>query len=85
MKVFVIFDAYVDSYQVNDRMAELENINGVNSAKALERVSGEVPRYCLEIDIEDEGAQETGEKLKSALGQYSSYMSNVAWGAYKKL
>jgi len=85
MKVFVVFDAYVDGYQVNDRMAELESISGVNSARALERTAGEVPRYLLEIDMEDEYAQETGQKLKAALGQYSSYMSNVAWGAYKKI
>ena len=51
----------------------------------MERVAGKVPRYCLAIEIENENAQETGDQLKRALGEYSSYMSNVAWGAYKNI
>jgi len=85
MKVFVVFDSYADSYQVSGRIGELKGISGVKSVEALERARGEVPRYCLAFEIEDEGAQETGGRLKEVLGQYSSYMSNVAWGAYKKI
>ena len=51
----------------------------------LEAVAGKVPRYCIQLRIEDENAQATGAKVKEALSQYSSYMSNVAWGAYKKI
>lgn len=85
MKVFVVFNAYVDSHDVSSRIGELKGIDGVTSVEALEKVAGEVPRYCLAFDIEDDRAQETGEKLKAKLDQYSSYMSNVAWGAYKKI
>jgi hypothetical protein len=85
MRVFIVFDAYADSYQVSGRIGELKSINGVKSVEALERVAGEAPRYCLAFDIDDDTAQETGARLKETLGQYSSYMSNVAWGAYKKI
>ncbi len=85
MRVYIIFDAYVDSYDVSDRIPELKSIDGVNSVEALERVAGEVPRYCLAFEIDDDKGQETGARIKSTLDQYSSYMSNVAWGAYKKI
>jgi len=85
MKVFVVFNAYVGSYEVSGRIGELKSIDGVKSVEAMERVAGEVPRYCLAFEIDDETAQKTGEKLKQTLGQYSSYMSNVVWGAYKKI
>lgn len=84
MKIFVVFDAYVDSSQINSKIGELK-ISGVKSVEALERVAGEVPRYCLSFDIDDNSAQETGSRLKEILGQYSSYMSNLTWGAYKDI
>jgi hypothetical protein len=61
------------------------SIDGVESVEALEKVAGEVPRYLLAFEIDDDKAQATGEKLKSVIGQYSSYMSKMAWGAYKKI
>ena len=85
MKAFIIFDAYVDGYQVSDRIPELMSIDGVESVEALERLAGEAPRYLLAFEINDDKAQEAGEKLKSVLNQYSSYMHNVGWGAYKKI
>ncbi len=85
MKVFIVFDAYVDSYQVSDRVGEFKSIEGVKSVEAMERVAGKVPRYCLALEIEDESAERTGERLKSVVNQYSSYISNVAWGAYNKI
>jgi hypothetical protein len=85
MKIYVVFDAYAESYQVSDRAAELSKINGVISIETMERVAGKVPRYCLAIEIENENAQETGDQLKRALGEYSSYMSNVVWGAFRKI
>ena len=85
MRAYIIFDAYVDSYDVSDRIPELKSIDGVESVEALERVAGEVPRYCLAFELDDDKAQDAGAKLKSTLDQYSSYMSNVAWGAYKKI
>ena len=85
MKIFVVFDAYASSYDVSDAAAGLKSISGVNSVTTMEKVAGEVPRYCIEVDIEDENAEATGAKLREAFGEYSSYMTNVAWGAYKKV
>lgn len=85
MKVFVVFNSYSSSYEVSDAAAGLKNISGVNSVETMEKVAGEVPKYCISLDIDDATAEETGAKLKAAIGQYSSYMSNMAWGAYKKI
>jgi hypothetical protein len=85
MKIFAVFNAYASSYEVSGEAVKLGDISGVNSVEVLEKVAGEVPRYCIALDVDDATAQETGDKLKAALGQYSSYMTNVAWGAYKKI
>ncbi len=86
MKIYVVFNAYsASNYDVSDAASGFKSISGVNSVTTMERVAGEVPRYCIEIDIADENAEATGAKVKEAFGRYSSYMSNVAWGAYKKI
>jgi hypothetical protein len=90
MKVFAVFDVYVDGQEVDGELikpevAKLSTISGVNSAELLERVAGEVPRYCIELDIEDTNAEETGEKLLVMLNHYSSYLTNMTWGAYEKI
>jgi hypothetical protein len=90
MKVFAVFNAHSGGQEVNGEIVKAEakeqlDISGVNSVEVLERVAGEVPRYCIVLDIDDATAQETGEKLLAALGQSSPYMTNVAWGAYKNV
>ena len=85
MKVFVVFDADASSYDISDGAAGLTSISGVNSVVAMEKVAGEVPRYCIEIEIADEDAEATGARLRDAFGMYSSYMSNMGWGVYKKI
>jgi hypothetical protein len=86
MRLFSVFDTYVDSYQIKDAVADLKmGIKGIRSVEVMERVAGEVPRYCVEYDIEDDGAQETIERIRQAGSQYSSYISNHVWGVYKKI
>jgi len=85
MRAFLVFDSYADSYEVSGVISELKAISGVKSVEALERVKGEVPRYCLAFDIQDDVAEETGAKLMEVRNKYSSYISNVVWGAYRKI
>jgi len=85
MKLFVVFDTDVDSYDIRDAIEELKNTKGVKSIELMERVAGEVPRYCIAYDIEDDGGQETVERLRQETSQYSQYISNQAWGAYKEI
>ena len=85
MKLFSVFDTNAASYEVKDAVAELRRIEGVKSAEVMERAAGEVPRYCVMYDIEDDDAEATIERVRQAGGQYSSYVSNHAWGAYKKI
>ena len=85
MKVFIVFNANASSYEVSDGAARLVDISGVNSVETLEKVAGEVPRYCIALDIADATAEETGGRVKAALDPYRSYMSDMIWGAYKKI
>ena len=85
MKLFAVFDTYADSYEIKEALEELRSIKGVKSIQLMERAAGEVPRYCVAYDIEDIGYQETVEKIRQASGQYSSYISNHTWGAYKEI
>lgn len=85
MKLFSVFDTYADSYEVREAVDELRAIKGVKSVEVLERVAGEVPRYCVAYELDDDGAEETIERIRQAGSQYSSYVSNSAWGAYKKI
>jgi hypothetical protein len=85
MKLFSVFDTYADSYQIRDAVDELKSIKGVKSIEVMERVAGEVPRYCVVYDIDDDDGQVTIERIRQALSQYSGYVSNNAWGAYKKM
>jgi hypothetical protein len=85
MKAFAVFDTPAESYQIREALLEMKSINGVNSIDLLKRVAGEVPQYCITCDIDDDGAEETGEALLKAINQYSQHISNFAWGAYKKI
>lgn len=85
MKVFTIFDSSAGTYQVKEAIEDFKSIKGVKSIEIMEKVAGEVPRYNVAYEIEDDGAEETGEALKQAISQYSQYMSNLAWGAYKNI
>lgn len=85
MKLFSVFDTYAESYQVRDAVQELKSIKGVKSIEVMERVAGEVPRYCVAYDIDDDDGQETIERIRQTASQYSGYVSNHAWGAYKKM
>lgn len=76
---------YADSYEVREAVDELRGIRGVKSVEMLERVAGEVPRYCVAYELEDDRAEETIERVRQVGSQYSSYVSNNAWGAYKKI
>lgn len=76
---------YADSYEVREAVDELRGIKGVKSVEMLERVAGEVPRYCVAYELEDDRAEETIERVRQMGRQYSSYVSNNAWGAYKKI
>ena len=85
MKHFSVFNTYASSHDVKGAVAELTRIEGVKSAEVMERVAGKVPRYCVEYDIEDDGAEDTIARLRQAASQYSSYVSNHAWGTYKEI
>ena len=90
IRVLCAFDVYVDGQEISGELikpevAKLTAISGINSAELLERVAGEVPRYCIALDVDDVADPEVGEKLMAMLDYYSSDMANVTWGAYSKI
>jgi hypothetical protein len=85
MRGIVQFEANIDSYTLTSNAGVVSSIEGVRSLEILERSSGQMPRYCLLVDIDDEKAQEIEAKLKELLGQYSDFLNQVSFGVYKKL
>ena len=85
MRGIVQFEANIDSYTLTTNAGVVSSIEGVQSLEILERSSGQMPRYCLVLEVEDERAEEIETRLKDLLGQYSGFLSQVSLGLYKKL
>ena len=85
MRGIVQFEANIDSYTLTTNAGVVSSIEGVQSLEILERSSGQMPRYCLILEVEDERAEEIETRLKDLLGQYSGFLSQVSLGLYKKL
>lgn len=85
MKAFVNFDAYVETYEVANEISLYRHRPGVQSVHLLERAVGKSPRYCVELDVDDESSEQLMKSIEAQVGQYSSYLSNVSWGAYKQV
>ncbi len=85
MRGIVQFEANVDSYALTSNAGVVSSIEGVQSLEILERSSGQMPRYCLILEVEDERAEEIETRLRDLLGQYSGFLSQVSLALYKKL
>ena len=83
MKMYITFDAVIDSYEIKSNLYMVSGIEGVSSTQLYEKVSGDAPRYCIELDVADDQAASVGEKLSSVQAQYSGYISNTHRVAYK--
>ncbi len=85
MRGIVHFEANVDGYTLTSNAAVVSSIEGIKSVEILERFTGQTPRYCLLLDVEDDKAQDIETKLQDLLGQYSGFLSQISLGVYKKI
>ena len=85
MRGIVHFEANVDGYTLTSNAGVVSSIEGIKSVEILERFTGQTPRYCLLLEVEDDKAQHIETKLKNLLGQYSGFISQVSLGLYKKI
>jgi hypothetical protein len=83
MKVLVQFDASVSSYEIRNELSSVSSWSGIGNVKLLERISGEVPRYCVEAEVADDQAQGFHDRLGALTSRYSGYVYNVKELAYR--
>lgn len=83
MKVFVQFDASASSYEIRNELSMVSSWGGIKDLKLLERVSGEAPRYCVEVEVADDQVQGFRDRLAGLTSQYAGYVYNVKEFAYR--
>jgi hypothetical protein len=83
MKVFVQFDASVSSYEIKNELSMASSWSGVKSLQLLEKVSGEAPRYCVEVDVADDQLQAFRDRIGGLKSQYSGYVYNMKELAFR--
>ncbi len=83
MKVFIQFDASVSAYEIKGELYTISSWTGVTNVTLLEKVHGEAPRFCLEIDVADQHVESFREQSKVFQAQYSSYVYNMKEIAYR--
>lgn len=74
----------VDSYQAQQVISQLKNVEGVKAAHLFQATEGE-PRYALEIECEDEALDSIISRTKMMMAQYSAYISDLTTRTFKQL
>ncbi len=83
MKVLFQFDVSASSYEIKQELSSISSWPGVTSAVLLEKVSGDAPYFCLEVDVADGAAEGFRERSKAMQSQYSSYVYNMREIVYR--
>ena len=83
MKVLVQFDSYAMDYEIKGAIGGMSGLDGVHSVKLMRKVAGDAPKYCIELEIDDEKSESVREKLGRYRSQYSGEMSNTVVTSYK--
>ena len=82
MKVFVQFDAYASDYEIKGELGGMRGIDGVVSVTLMRKVSGDGPRFCIDVEVADDKVDAVTEKLNRYQSQYAGQISNVAVKAF---
>ncbi len=83
MKVLFQFDASASGYEVRQQLSMVSSWTGVAAAELLEKVSGDAPQFCLEVDVADQHAEGFRERAKALQSQFSGYVYNLREVAYR--
>mgnify|MGYP000212258232 FL=1 len=83
MKRLVFFDLYdVDTFELTSRLAELRRRPGVRNALLLVATEGS-PRYCLEIEAEDDQDAAIWQGIRNEIAQYPEHVTNVSTRTFR--
>jgi len=82
MKVLVQFDAFAGDYEIKGEMGSMSRIDGVTSLALLRKVSGDAPRFCIELDVAEDKVSTVTETLERYKNQYPGQVSNVSVLSY---
>jgi hypothetical protein len=85
MKVLFQFDASASSYEIRGELAAVSSWSGVKKVELLEKVSGDVPRYCVEVEVADDQAQALRDRTHGMQSQYSGYVYSMKEIAYRSV
>jgi hypothetical protein len=78
------YEYEVDSYQAREVTSQLEKAGGVHSVQFLKAIEGS-PRFALEIACADELVESVSAHANQIMGQYASYISDLAVRTFRQL
>lgn len=78
-KVMISFDSYesIDGYEGRSAIGMARSIPGVSSVKVYRANAS--PRYSIELEAEDDKADEVQKAIETTVAPYRGYLSN--WNA----
>ncbi len=85
MKLFFLFDAAASSYEIKSQLASVTTWPGVRALHLLEKVSGDAPRYCAEVEVAEDQAQGLRDRVRGLQTQYAGYVSNLRELSYRSI
>jgi len=85
-KIVSSFDSYysLDGYDARQALAQLRSVPGVTSLKAYRAIEGS-PAYTVELECEDDDAEEVRKKIQGYTDPYRGYLSNYSVRVLKEL
>ena len=83
MKLLFQFDASASSYEIKSALSMMSSWTGVRSVQLLEKVSGDAPRYCVEVEVADDQVQGVRDRARGLQAQYSGNVYNAKELAYR--
>lgn len=84
MKLLVQFDASASSYEIRTELSVATSWTGVASVELLEKVAGDIPRYCAVLDVADDRLEDIRSRVRGLASQYAGYAYNVKELAYRR-
>ena len=82
MVVLVMFDAYVNAYDINGELHFLRSKPEIDGVRLLSRKEGDAPKYCLEITAQDGAEEMIKKEIDKARSAYASEVSNLKLVTY---
>ena len=83
MKLLFYFDASASSYEIKGELSMVSSWPGIKGVQLLEKVSGDAPRFCAEVDVSDDQLQPLRDRVRGLQAQYAGFVFNMKEVAYR--